>query len=301
MRVGSASANILTVDVEDWQQSTLDLSLPISDRVVSNTRRLLDIFGRAGVRATFFVLGLVAERFPSLVVEMVKAGHEVASHGTSHRSVSALGPDGFRQDLRRSIDSIEATSGQKVLGYRAPDFSISESAFWALEIMAEEGLLYDSSLFPFRGPRYGVPDAFRDPFVIRCRSARTLLEFPLATVEVMKRRLPVAGGGYFRLLPYAVTRVALQAINRAGTLATFYVHPYELDVGEFRAMTRPVPLRMRVSQGIGRRWTGDRLARLLADFSWAPARDLLHQESNFAGRHVDIGHLSGKPQWIVSR
>jgi polysaccharide deacetylase family protein (PEP-CTERM system associated) len=295
-----APRNVLTVDVEDWQQSTLDTDLPLSDRVVSNTRRLLDIFDRAAVRATFFVLGLVAERFPLLVREIAARGHEIASHGTSHLSVSSLGPEGFRKDLRRSIESIEAASGRKVVGYRAPDFSISESAFWALEIMAEEGLLYDSSLFPFRGPRYGVPNAFRDPFVIQCRSTRTLLEFPLATVELMSRRFPIAGGGYFRLFPYAVTRAALRWMNQKGTVATFYVHPYEIDVDEFRAVARPVPLGLRISQGIGRRSVGARLSRLLADFSWVPARELLEENALFAGRHVDISDRSGKPQWVVS-
>src|SRR5262249_34665788 len=135
------------------------------------------------------------------------------------------------------------------------------------------------------------------PFIIRCR-ARTLFEFPLATVQIMNQRLPVAGGGYFRLLPYAVTRSALKLINRTGSLATFYMHPYELDTGEFRAITRPVSLALRLSQGIGRRWICGRLTRLLADFSWAPARALLHEDGIFAGRHVDISDLSGWPRWI---
>src|SRR5262249_4233415 len=145
-------------------------------------------------------------------------------------------------------------------------------------------------------PRYGVPKAFRDPFIIRCR-ARALFEFPLATVQIMNQRLPVAGGGDFRLLPYAVTPSALRLINRTGSLATVYMHPYEPDTREFRSIEGPGSRALGLSQGMGRRWICDRLTRLLADFSWAPARSLLQDESIFAGRHVDIGDLSDRPRW----
>jgi polysaccharide deacetylase family protein (PEP-CTERM system associated) len=293
-----ATRNILTIDLEDWQQSTLDTSLPISDRVVRNTHELLDLLHRGSARATFFILGLVAERFPGLVAEVAAGGHEIASHGTSHRSVSELGPQGFRADLRRSIESIGEASGHRILGYRAPDFSISENEFWALEILAEEGLRYDSSIFPFRGPRYGVPRAFREPFVVRCRANQCFLELPLATAQVRTRRLPVAGGGYFRLLPYAVTRHALRAINRAGAPATFYLHPYELDVNGFAQIGRDVPLSLRIRQGTGRRWTAARLSSLLRDFSWVRACDLLDEPGMFSGRHLDLSELSdGRIDW----
>jgi polysaccharide deacetylase family protein (PEP-CTERM system associated) len=290
--------NVLTVDLEDWQQSTLDTSLPISDRVLANTHALLDVLHRGGAKATFFVLGLVAERFPGLVAEIAAGGHEIASHGFSHRSVAELGPRGFRADLRRSIESIGGACGHRVLGYRAPDFSISEDEFWALEILAEEGLRYDSSIFPFRGPRYGVPRAFREPFVVRCRANPCFLELPLATVQVRTHRLPVAGGGYFRLLPYAVTRRALRSINRTGAPATFYLHPYELDVNGFADVGRPVPLSLRIWQGTGRRWTTGRLARLLEDFSWARARDLLDEDETFSGRCLELSDRpGGRAQW----
>src|SRR5439155_15921691 len=159
--------------------------LPISERVVSNTRRLLELLQVGGARATFFVLGLVAQRFPALVREIRASGHEVASHGTAHRSVAELGPAGFREDLRRSIAAIEDAIGERVLGFRAPDFAISEREVWALEILAEEGLRYDASIFPCRGPRDGVPRAFRRPFRVRCRANPGLLEFPLATMRIL--------------------------------------------------------------------------------------------------------------------
>jgi polysaccharide deacetylase family protein (PEP-CTERM system associated) len=185
--------NLLSVDLEDWPQSTLDQDLEISPRVATSTRRLLEMFARHGARATFFVLGLVAERFPGLIREVRDAGHEVATHGTSHRSVAALGPDGFRADLRRSIRAIEDAAGVQVLGYRAPDFSISERELWALPVLSEEGLAYDSSIFPFRGRRYGIPAAFRAPCVVRCPGGRRLLEFPLATAACRSREVAISG------------------------------------------------------------------------------------------------------------
>jgi len=290
--------NLLSVDLEDWPQSTLDQNLEISPRVVSSTLRLLEIFGRHGARATFFVLGLVAERFPELVREVRDAGHEVATHGTSHRSVAALGPEGFRADLQRSLRAIQSATGLKVLGYRAPDFSISEQELWALQILAEEGLSYDSSIFPFRGSRYGIPRAFRGPWIVRCPGGRSLFEFPLATVDLLGRRLPVAGGGYFRLLPYAVTRCAIKRIHRDRLPAAFYFHPYEIDPGEFRTLSRPVPLRLRLSQGIGRSRVQRRLERLLSEFRWAPMRDLLDRESLFEGRSLRLDCAAGEePRW----
>ncbi len=293
-----AARSILTVDVEDWPQSTLNQDLPLTDRVVANTRDLLDLFDRSGARGTFFVLGLVAERFPSLVREIATRGHEVASHGRSHRAVASLGAEGFRDDLRRSLRAIEDALGGRVLGYRAPDFSIGAGDLWALEILAEEGLVYDSSIFPFRGRRYGIPEAFREPGLVRCRSGRQLVEFPLTTIEILGARIPVAGGGYFRLLPYGITRQALRAAVKAGTPAVCYFHPYEIDVEGLRHAGRPVPPLLRLGQGLGRRWVARRLARLTRDFAWAPARDFLQDRALFSGRTLDLTGLpDAPPRW----
>jgi polysaccharide deacetylase family protein (PEP-CTERM system associated) len=287
----------LTIDIEDWRQSTLDHDAPISERVVSNTRRLLDLCAETHARGTFFFLGLVAEKYPGLVREVDQRGHEVASHGWAHQAVYTLGPRAFREDLRRSMAAIQEALGKKVLGYRAPDFSITEESFWAFEILAEEGLSYDSSIFPFRGPRYGIPRAFRRPHTVRCAANPGFVEFPLATVERLSVRLPVAGGGYFRLLPYRVTRAALRAIARGGVPPVCYFHPYELDASEFHGGAG-VPWAMRMTQGLGRRRVPARLGRLLRDFASHPLRDALGDPGLVRGRTLDLTPPSpGGPVW----
>ena len=290
--------NILSFDVEDWPQSTLDFSLPVTRRVVDNTERVLDLCGEAGVRGTFFVLGLVAETFPALVLKIRNAGHEVASHGHDHRPVHAMTPSTFREDLRRSKTSIEQAAGTNVIGYRAPDFSISGKALWALVVLAEEGYAYDSSLFPFSGPRYGVAESFATPLLV-LTPAGDLVEFPLTTTEWLGRRWPAAGGGYFRLLPHAWHRAAVARLNRQGSPATSYFHPYETDVRELRSSPHRIPLALRLSQGLGRSSVAPKLRRLLKDFAWGPARDHLPRGSALTGgRTLDLTSLdSSGPLW----
>jgi polysaccharide deacetylase family protein (PEP-CTERM system associated) len=290
--------HVLSVDVEDWPQSTFDPSLEVSERVRTNTQRLLDLFDAAGARATFFCLGIVARRFPGLLRDIVARGHEVASHGSAHAPVFSLGPAAFRTDLRRSIAAIEDAAGARVIGYRAPDFSIAFESFWAFEILAEEGLVYDSSIFPFRGPRYGVGESFSRAYAIRCRANERLLEFPLATITLFGRRIPVAGGGYFRLMPYALTRAALRSLPADAAPACCYFHPYELDAQEFMRLPFRVPARLRLSQGFGRRWVPARLQRLLHDFRWSAARDFTGEVAVFGDRVLDLRDLPhGPPRW----
>ena len=292
-----APTNILSFDVEDWPQSTLDHALPVTERVRENTLRLLDLVGQSGARGTFFVLGLVAERFPDLVRRIRDHGHEVATHGHSHRPVDRMLPEEFREDLRRSRASIEQALGETVLGYRAPDFSISSSAYWALAILAEEGLRYDSSIFPFAGPRYGVREAFPRPFRIIASRSSHVIEFPLTTITRLGRRLPAAGGGYFRVFPYGVTRRAIRSLNRDGVAATSYFHPYEIDADEIGQCPHPIPWSLRLSQGLMRSRVAIKLKRLLRDFRWAPARDFLSRsEALTGGRVLD---LTGLPQGIA--
>jgi polysaccharide deacetylase family protein (PEP-CTERM system associated) len=294
--------NILSFDVEDWQQSTLDFSLPITERARDNTCRILDFLGRSGVLATFFVQGLIAERFPDVVARIAREGHEIASHGHSHRPVHAMQPEEFREDLRRSLSLIRAgATDVEILGYRAPDFSISRESLWALEILAEEGLRYDSSLFPIAGRRYGIGSAFRAPCRVRCSGNPGLLELPLTTVQWLGLRLPAAGGGYFRMLPYAYTRYAIARMNRAGSPATTYFHPYEIDTEEIPRSVHAIPLRLRLSQGLGRAGMEKRLTQLLHDFSWGPARDWLdHAESVAGDRVLDLTGLPARePRWLT--
>ena len=290
--------NILSFDVEDWAQSTFDFDLPITASVVDNTARILDLCAAAGVKGTFFVLGLVAEAHPALVRRIRDAGHEVASHGHDHRPVHAMTPATFRDDLRRARTAIEAACGAEVAGYRAPDFSIPAAAFWALEVLAGEGYRYDSSLFPWKGPRYGVPEAFDAPFLVRTR-AGDLLELPLAVSTRLGRRLPAVGGGYFRLFPDAWHRDAIRRLNRRGHPATAYFHPYEVDAQEFRRTPHRVPLRMRWSQGFGRARVAPRLGRLLRDAAWGTAIDWLARKETATGdRLLDlVAGGTAAPRW----
>jgi polysaccharide deacetylase family protein (PEP-CTERM system associated) len=291
-------SNILSFDVEDWAQSTFDFDLPITGRVVDNTARILDLCDAAGVKGTFFVLGLVAEAHPALVRRIHAAGHEVASHGQDHRPVYAMTPSQFRADLRRARAPIEAATGTGILGYRAPDFSIPAAAFWALEILAEEGYRYDSSLFPWKGPRYGVPEAFDAPFRVRAH-AGDLVEFPLAVSTRLGRRLPAVGGGYFRLFPYLWHRDAIRRLNRRQHPATAYFHPYEVDPDEIRRSPHHLPLTTRWSQGVGRSRVAGRLARLFRDARWGTAAAWLDpQASPTADRILDLtGAPGGAPRF----
>lgn len=293
--------NILTFDVEDWPQSTLDLSLPLTPRVRDNTVRVLDLLAAAGAHGTFFILGLVAEAYPDLVRRIRAGGHELASHGHSHRPVYGMSPEEFRADLRRSIASIEDAGGTRVLGYRAPDFSIRARDWWALEIMAQEGLRYDSSIFPFAGPRYGVRAAFALPFRVLSASSSQFVEFPLTTIECLGVRLPAAGGGYFRLAPYGVSRAAIERVNRRGAPATSYFHPYELDAEEITLSPRAIPWSLRLSQGLMRSQVAGKLRRLLGDFSWCPAEDWLGRAGEATeGRALDLTSWPGSdPRWLV--
>jgi polysaccharide deacetylase family protein (PEP-CTERM system associated) len=184
---------------------------------------------------------------------------------------------------------VQDAAGTAVLGYRAPDFSIFDSDLWALEILAEEGLRYDSSIFPFAGPRYGIPAAFRQPHRVVCVSNPDFLEFPLATLKIGRVRLPAAGGGYFRLLPYRFLKAAVRRINAGGSPATTYFHPYEIDTEEIPGSSHRIPWHVRLSQGLGRRWVERRLRRLLADFAWGPVRDWLADAARVAdGRTLDL-------------
>jgi polysaccharide deacetylase family protein (PEP-CTERM system associated) len=209
------------VDPRDWES--------MEQRVEPNTRRLLEMLDAFGVHGTFFVLGWVAERRPGLVADIHAAGHEVAIHGYDHRPITTMDPDGFREDLRRAKGVVEDVTGEAVLGYRAPTYSVVRDTMWALDVMAEEGLRYDSSIFPIVHDRYGVPDASRHPWVER-RDGRELVEFPISTVRVFGRNLPFIGGGYLRLLPMPWVRWGTRAVTgRERRPAMLYVHPWEID------------------------------------------------------------------------
>jgi polysaccharide deacetylase family protein (PEP-CTERM system associated) len=228
--------NGMSIDVEDYfHVSVFDGIVPRSQwasmesRVCRNTDRLLAIFAEYGVRSTFFVLGWVAERHPELVRRIADAGHEIASHGYAHRLIYDQTRSAFRDDVRRAKTLLEDAGGRKVVGYRAPSYSITPKSLWALDILLEEGYQYDSSIFPIRHDRYGIPVSGRKPYFIE-RSRGTLVEVPGSTTKVGPLNLPVAGGGYFRILPYWWTRWGIARVNeREGRPAIFYLHPWEID------------------------------------------------------------------------
>lgn len=231
-----AIQNALTVDVEDYfQVSAFAKSIDQNDwdthplRVEKNTHRLMDMFDEAQVKATFFVLGWVADRNKDLVKEIAQRGHEVASHGYSHQLVYNQTPEVFREETIRSKLLLEDIVQMPVRGYRAASYSITKNSLWALDILAEAGFVYDSSIFPVRHDRYGIPDAIEVPHQLKTPKGHSLVEFPLSVAKIFKYKLPVAGGGYFRLYPYALTRAGLAQINRRHQPFIFYLHPWEID------------------------------------------------------------------------
>jgi polysaccharide deacetylase family protein (PEP-CTERM system associated) len=226
----------MSVDVEDYfHVSVFDGIVPRSQwdqmesRVCANTVRLLDIFDEFEVKSTFFVLGWVAEKFPSLVRTIAQRGHEVASHGYAHRLVYDQTRASFRDDVRRAKALLEDAGGRQVQGYRAPSYSITPRSLWAIDVLIEEGYQYDSSIFPIRHDRYGIPVSDRRPYRIE-RNVGTLIEVPGSTTRLGPLNLPVAGGGYFRILPYWWTRWGIDRVNRVEQRpVAFYLHPWEID------------------------------------------------------------------------
>ena len=271
--------NAMTIDVEDYfHVSVFDGVIPRSDwvrlesRVCANTSRLLDIFAEHGVRGTFFVLGWVAERYPDLVRRISGAGHEIASHGYGHRLVYDQTPSAFRDDVARAKGLLEDASGSRVDGYRAPSYSIVPRSLWALDILIETGYTYDSSIFPIRHDRYGIPVSGRHAYVVE-RPAGRLVEAPASTTRLGGMNLPIAGGGYFRLLPYGWTRWGLARLNASEARpGIFYLHPWEIDPGQPRLSCG---LLSRVRHYRNLHQTEARLRQLLVDFSWGPMRAVL--------------------------
>jgi polysaccharide deacetylase family protein (PEP-CTERM system associated) len=265
---------IITVDVEDWPQSTLDHDLPITERAADNTYRLLDRLASSGISVTMFVLGKVAERFPALVRDIHSAGHEIGSHGYSHVEVFAQTRSAFAADVCRSKALLEDLIGARVRGYRAPDFSIVRSSLWALEEIAAQGYEYDSSIFPVKRPRYGIPEWPLAPTRVRLRSGATCVEFPVAAYRALARNWPVGGGGYHRLLPGAASRWLAQQVLRSRPFV-FYCHPYEFDPREFAESTVHIPAAVRIHQGVGRGRFAARFDRLVSRFGGCRMGDLL--------------------------
>jgi len=228
--------NLLTVDLEEWfsvealsERFTFEKWPDLSSTIVRNSRRLLDLFDRKGVRATWFVLGWCAEKNPGLIRDICQAGHEIACHSYRHRRVNTLTPDSFREDTVRALDTIEKAAGVRPTGYRAPSWSIDPSVAWAFEILAELGFDYDSSIFPIKHDLYGMPTGPRQLFEMTFENKRRLVEVPASTYRLLGQNLPVGGGGYLRHSPYWYTSRIVKRLNGMGQPVVVYVHPWELD------------------------------------------------------------------------
>jgi polysaccharide deacetylase family protein (PEP-CTERM system associated) len=278
--------NGLSVDVEDWfQVGAFEQVLVrarwdgLEHRVAANTARVLDLFAQCGVKGTFFTLGWVAQRHPELMRRIVAEGHELASHGWDHARVFNLGPDGFAEDLRRARCTLEDAAGVRVTGYRAPSFSIDQRTPWAFPLLAEQGYAYSSSVAPVAHDHYGWRAAPRFAFHPLPDSA--LLEIPVTTAQIGRRRVAAGGGGFFRVLPYAFSCWAIRQVNRGegtgGRPALTYFHPWEIDPAQPRVMQAPLRSRLRHYTNLGRMEA--KLRRLLADFAWGRMDELAAREA----------------------
>ena len=288
MSPAAGRAQVMSVDVEDWHNATIlqvaGLVLPPGDAVRRNTETLLAIFEELGIHATWFFLGEVAERFPELVRAVVAAGHEPGIHGYHHHQVAALSRREYEAALRRAKTAVEQAGGVEVMGYRAVDFGICEATRWALEVLVDIGLRYDSSIFPRKGRRYGMQGAPLEPHWISVHGA-ALLEIPVTVARLGPLRLPCGGGGYFRHFPYFYTSFGLRCAQSRGQPVVFYLHPAEIEATDRLGMLPPElsqeqRRRFRLlhwMQNRGRRRTVAKLKRLAATYRFDTARCLYEE------------------------
>jgi polysaccharide deacetylase family protein (PEP-CTERM system associated) len=276
--------NAMTVDVEDYfQVSAFEKIIDrkqwdsIACRVEDNTRKILALFKRHNVKATFFTLGWVAERYPQLVKDIVADGHELACHGQNHIRVTEQTPEQFRADIIQSKRLLEEISGVVVNGYRAASYSIGASNLWALDILEEAGFLYSSSIYPVKHDLYGMPDAPR--FSFRPTEKGTLIEVPVTTTQIMNKNFPCGGGGFFRLYPYALSKWAINRVNKKDNQsAVFYFHPWEIDPDQPRQKAANFKSRFRHYLNLHK--TEARLDRLLGAFNWGTMQQVFIDSNN---------------------
>lgn len=268
--------NILTVDLEEWFHANyndciFDTSAKYEVRVVDNTLRLLEDFSKHNTKATFFVLGFVAENYPDLVREIYLRGHEIASHGYIHELVYKQSIEEFKYDVQKSIDLLENIINRKVIGYRAPSWSITENSLWALEILEEIGLAYDASVFPIKTFLYGIPSAPRFKYTPQYRGRKLdVFEIPMSTMKILGQNIPFSGGMYFRVLPYSIIKFGIKQLNRDNNPAIVYLHPREIDPAQPR-------LKLNFTESLihytGIKTCEDKLIKLLKDFNFTSIRE----------------------------
>lgn len=268
--------NALTIDLEEWyhicgisdhlEKAKLE---QFADRVVDNTNRLLDIFSENNTRATFFVLGSIAKKFPELIMKIDQHGHEVATHGLTHSVIYNQTRDEFAKDIKEAVMILGDITGKKVLGFRAPEFSITKKSLWAIDVLINQGFKYDCSVFPVKHPRYGIPNAARFPYKIK----GDLTEFPPSTLRILKNNFPFSGGAYFRILPYNIVKAAIKHLNKNGKAVNVYLHPWEIDPKQPRIK---MPLSRRFLHYVNLNTTERKLKRLIRDFKFAPVKEVLN-------------------------
>lgn len=282
----AAPVNGLSVDVEDWFQvgafeTVIDRNEwdGLAMRVEANCAAILDMFDEAGVKGTFFTLGWVAQRRPEMMRRIAAAGHEIASHGWDHARVFTLNAKRFAYDLSETRKLLEDLTGQKVHGYRAPSFSIDARTPWAHEVLAEQGYLYSSSVAPIVHDHYGWREAPR--FAFHPVKGSPLIEIPVTTAEIAGRRIAAGGGGFFRVLPYGVSRWAIRQVNnRDGRAAVFYFHPWEIDPGQPRVTGAPLRSRLRHYTNLDR--MQGKIAQLIGEFRWGRMDEVAAREAALA-------------------
>lgn len=288
----SRPVNAFSVDVEDYfQVAAFDKVVGREDwdelpsRVVGNTSGMLEILDNAGVKATFFVLGWVAERHPKLVRQIADHGHEIGCHGYSHRRVYWQTPEEFAEETGKAKKLLEDAAGVAVTGYRAASFSITNESLWALDILVENGFEYDSSIFPVRHDNYGIPAAKSYASMIDTPKGAKIAELPMSTLSIFGYRLPVGGGGYFRLYPYWFSRWAMKRLNSSGRASVFYSHPWELDTHQPRFESAPALSKFRHYNNLDK--FGSRVERLLSEFEFTTCRAVLERQNLITPRSAE--------------
>lgn len=267
--------NVLSIDCEDWFHG-LEIGVAnwhkFENRIEKNLLKLSNLLEEVGTKATFFILGYVAEKFPQLVEEIARRGHEIGSHGYSHQFVYRQSPNEFRQEMIKSLEILEKLSGEKILSYRAPFFSITQSSLWALEILGDLGILFDSSIFPVINYRYGIPQAPRFPHWIDTKNASKILEFPISTIRILGKNIPIAGGAYFRIFPYQFIKAGIKSLNKKNQPVIFYLHPWEIDPEHPKIK---LPRRISLTHYYNLSQTEAKFKNLLRDFKFIPLKKVL--------------------------
>ena len=271
--------NALTIDVEEWFQVT-NLRERISceqwdhceSRILVNMARILRLLSLTNIKATFFILGWIAEKKPEVVQLIHAGGHEIATHGYSHRSLTELSPEEFKAEIEKSLERLEKITGQKVIGFRAPNYSINPDTIWAFNVLSEMGIKYDSSIFPVKHDRYGFLTAPRFPFYIDLKENGELIEFPLSTIRMWGNNIPVAGGAYLRFYPYWFIRLAIKKLNKIGKPAIVYLHPWEIDADQPRV---ELSFKSKFRHYGNLLMTEKKLSKLLKDFEFGTVRQVL--------------------------